>query len=215
MSTPSLRPRAARTDGAVPSGPSFVAAVSPGRRLGTPPGTLGAVVSGSRADQARRPAPWAETQGRGAVQNSRREGGELSTPPSRPQPKIKALVPQKGGWYLSNTNDLHPYSRISRPTRNPEGENPQLPSSPVRAHTPQRALARHAVRSDSASHRGSLPRTGAHGRPSERSSGMAPSAAPIRQREIPSHRQPCRDTPPRSVRSRLGPLSESSQENRS
>lgn len=213
MFTPSLRPRAARLDGAVPSGSAPINGTFRGRRLGSRRGTLRAAASSCRADQARRPAPWAETQGRGAVQHSGREGGELSTPPSRPQ--IRSLVPQKRDWYLSNTTDLHPMSRISRPTPTAKEHAPSYPSSPLRAHTPQRVLSRHADSFESASHRGSLPRLGAPGHPSRRSPSTAQSVVPSRPREIPRHRQPCRDTPPRSVRSRLGPLSESSQENRS
>jgi hypothetical protein len=206
MFTPSLRPRAARVDEAVPCGPALSATLR-GRRLGTH----------YRAEEARRPAPWAETQGRGVVQLSRREGGELSTPPSRLL-STTMLVPLKEDWYRSNTTDLHPTSlttpKIGRPAPETEGVIPQLPPSPVRAPSPEHALSRHAVPLGSASHRGSLPRLGAPGLPSRRSPRMASSVVLSRTREIPRHRQPCRDTPPRSVRSRLGPLSESSQENR-
>ena len=167
--------------------------------------------------KARRPAPWAETQGRGVVQLFRREGGELSTPPSRLL-ATKVLVPLKEDWYRSNTTDLHPTSpttpKIGRPTPQIEGVIPQLPPSPIRAPSPEHALSRHADLLGSASHRGALPRLGAPGHLSRRSSRMAHSAVLQRTREIPRHRQPCRDNPPRSVRSRLGPLSESSQENR-
>src|SRR5215213_448444 len=78
MTSPSLRPGATRVKRAAPLGRALSTRPARGRRLGLSLVGHVADVSSRRADEARRPAPWAETQGRGVVLEIRWEGGELS-----------------------------------------------------------------------------------------------------------------------------------------